>query len=147
MEQIQESGNRFEFKDQIIDAMLVAKEWLNILSKIELKDEVRAAKAIEVAIKLSAQICVLGLRQLKQTDQDIAQGLQSIILDNAYTIERDAIYRYSIASQKPEPEIVAKLYKKYDHDNKGIFGRAERKKTVELISAREYKERMAQRQA
>jgi hypothetical protein len=119
---------KWGFNEQLLDAIGVTKEWLDILSKIELKDEVRAAKIIEVAIKLVAQICVLGLRKLGQKDQEIAEGLRGVILDNEYKVEHDSIYRYSIADQRPEPEIAAKLFVKYGQDNKGLYRRAEKRR-------------------
>ena len=140
MEQPEQTN--MEFEDQIEGAMLIAKEWLGLLSRIVLTDEERVAKTVEVALKLSAQILVLALRHLDQDDHTIAGDLKEIKLRADYTVDHDAIFRYALAEQLPKPETVAKLYTKYVKDSKSAFKRAEKRKTVKLVAAKEYRERM-----
>ena len=88
------------YGEQVIGAMNVAKEYLDVLSKIELTDEVRVVKAIEAAHKLSAQLSVFSLRERKIPSADIADRLKKQVLDNK-SVKYEAIDRYRLADQLP----------------------------------------------
>jgi hypothetical protein len=133
------------FDEKVRGAMKVAKEYLDTLSKIKMPDETRVVKAIEVAHKLSAQLSTLSLLQKSKSSEDIAKALKNIELESEYTVEHRAIERYALADQLPEPEIVAKLYRLFDKNYNGAPERAIKKETVVLISAEEFKKKLAPR--
>lgn len=137
-----EIRGKMSFSEQVIGAMKVAKECLDVLSKIQLTDEVRVVKAIEVAHKLSAQLSVLSIRKRNIKSVDIAERLKEQVLDNKY-VEYEAIDRYRLAMQLPDPEIVAKLYRQFDLVYDGAPERAIKKKTVELIIADEFRKKLS----
>ena len=117
MEQLAVNARNERFEIEVLDGIRVARDWLDLLYRIELEPDDRAAKAIEVAIRLSDQICVLGLRRHFDNDAKIAEEVSNIKLQ-ASKIEERSINRYSLADQTPlEPEIVAKLILKYDEDS------------------------------
>ena len=121
------------FDAKVRGAMSVAQEWLDILSKIELTDEERAVKAMEVSVKLAAQLFVFGLYKRSKTYAQITKELRQTKLRNI-NVKHDQIEDYGIAKHMPEPETLAKLYLKYRKSTKA-FGRVRNKKTVVLTSA------------
>jgi hypothetical protein len=98
------------FEDGLLNAILAAREWLDILYKIDLIDEndklvdnhIRAAKAIEVACKLSNQICILGLDRLGKSHVAVSRRLKTVSLDTKCIVGPRQIDRYALAENLPD---------------------------------------------
>jgi hypothetical protein len=128
------------FDEKVRSAMNVAQEWLDVLSKIDLTDEDRAVKAMEVSIKLLAQLLVFELKRQHISYNRVANVVSRIKLEDEKT-SHDSIRYYALAETRVGPEILGKLYKKLNKT--GAFKRVENKtKTIKLSSAIKLTERL-----